>query len=228
MNTDGMSNADAISTPATARGKGRRRERLSRAEAKEETRRLLLDAAEAVFGGAGYHAASIDQVAAEAGFTKGAVYSAFDSKADLFLAVLSRRAAGRRAEIESVLAQSDSLDDFVAGVSRRFALTVGRDRDLWAAVIEFMTVVGRDRSLQQRFALHHDATREALADSVRNWKAEALSIDPRRLATAVLALNNGLTLEALLSPEEVDVELYVEAQVALMNGARPGHGKGNR
>src|SRR5581483_2177482 len=61
--------------------------RRTRSEAKEDTRARLLAAARRVFVREGFHGATVDMVAAEAGFTKGAVYSAFTSKADLFLAV---------------------------------------------------------------------------------------------------------------------------------------------
>jgi AcrR family transcriptional regulator len=197
--------------------------RLSRTEAKAETRRRLLDTAEAVFGRAGYHGASIDQVATEAGFTKGAIYSAFESKADLFLALLVERVTGRREEIESALAGTDSVDDFVAEVARRFGSSVVAEKDFWAALIEFMSVVGRDPELRDRFSAHHDESRDAVADSIRNWASragEAPALEPRRLATCVLALSNGLTLEGLLSPDDVDTQLYVEAHLAMLRGFR--------
>ena len=211
MNTDGMETSGSTS------------QRLSRTEAKAETRRRLLDAAEAVFGRAGYHGASIDQVAAEAGFTKGAVYSTFESKADLFLALLMERVTGRREEIEAALAGADSVDDFVAEVARRFGSSVVAEKDFWAALIEFLSVVGRDPVLRDRFSAHHDESRDAVADSIRNWASrvgEAPALEPRRLATCVLALSNGLTLEGLLSPDDVDTQLYVEAHLAMLRGFR--------
>ena len=196
--------------------------RLSRAEAKAETRQRLLDAAEAVFRRQGYQAASLDQVAAEAGFTKGAVYSTFESKADLFLALLDRRAAGRRAEMDTVLEGAGSVEEFVAKAAEHFGRSVSAERDFWAALIEFMTVVGRDPDLRTRYAEHHDASREAVAASIGEWAnriGDPLAIRPRRLATAIISLNNGLTLESLLAPEEVDVDLYVEAQLAILRGS---------
>lgn len=196
--------------------------RLSRAEAKARTRQRVLDAAEAVFRRRGYQGASLDQVAAEAGFTKGAVYSTFESKADLFLALLDRRAAGRRDEVAALLSEAGSVEEFVAEASRSFARSVGRERDFWSALIEFMTVVGRDPLLRERFSRHHDASREAVAASISQWMAKngnRSAIEPRRVATTVISLNNGLTLEGLLSPEEVDVDLYVEAQLALLRGS---------
>ena len=68
-------------------------EPLTPARRREMTRRHLLDAAAVVFARDGFHGASLDDVAATAGFTKGAVYSNFKSKEDLFLAVFDDRFA---------------------------------------------------------------------------------------------------------------------------------------
>jgi AcrR family transcriptional regulator len=61
------------------------RKRLSREESQVQTRARLLQAARAVFARRGYGGASVDEIAAEAGYSKGAVYSNFTSKEDLFL-----------------------------------------------------------------------------------------------------------------------------------------------
>ena len=90
--------------------------RQTRAESKQLTHERVLEAALKVFRRDGYHGASLDRVAAVAGYTKGAVYSAFDSKSDLFLALLARRAAARRDELRSVLDQSQAAADFVEEV----------------------------------------------------------------------------------------------------------------
>ena len=55
---------------------------------RRQTRDHLLDAAAQVLAERGFHGASLDEVAAAAGFTKGAVYSNFKNKEDLFLALL--------------------------------------------------------------------------------------------------------------------------------------------
>ena len=66
---------------------------MSRTQRKEMTRELLLDAAIDVFAEKGYDGASLDDVADAAGFTKGAVYSNFTRKSDLFRALLEREAS---------------------------------------------------------------------------------------------------------------------------------------
>ena len=85
---------------------------------RQQTRDHLLEAAARVFGERGYHGASLDDIAAAAGFTKGAVYSNFKSKEDLFLALLESRFASELEDLKAVLAQSevgadDRLSDFV-------------------------------------------------------------------------------------------------------------------
>ena len=72
--------------------------RLSRAEQNDRNRALLFAAARRVFLARGYHAATLEQIADEAGFSKGVVYSRFASKADLFLALLEDRIAERAAQ----------------------------------------------------------------------------------------------------------------------------------
>src|SRR5580765_6777154 len=67
------------------------------------TREHLLDAAAIVFARDGYHGASLDDVAAAAGFTKGAVYSNFKNKEDLFLALLEDRTDRQLAVVSDVL-----------------------------------------------------------------------------------------------------------------------------
>lgn len=202
----------ALSTPS----------RLSRDEAKEQTRRRVLEAAEAVFRRDGYHGATLNRIAAEAGFTKGAVYSTFDSKADVMLVLLAERAVRRREELEDVFGEASNAWEALAEFSRRFAGGVDEERDWWATVIEFMVVVGRDESLRARYAEHHDATRETLTALLRRWMEDTgnrLTAPPERLATAAMALGNGLTVEGLLAPSEVPGDLYMDAQLALARGA---------
>src|SRR5262252_5699696 len=76
--------------------------RLTRTEQAERNRTLVLDAARQVFLARGYHNATLEQIADEAGFSKGVVYSQFASKADLFLALLDARIAERAAENERI------------------------------------------------------------------------------------------------------------------------------
>src|SRR6476646_3433539 len=104
--------------------------RLTRAERREQTRDDLIAAADWLFVEGGFHATSLDQIAAAAGYTKGAVYSNFASKEDLFFAVYERRAEVSQAQMRELLVDPDAMIDRLASdtAGRR-----GRD-DGWLAV----------------------------------------------------------------------------------------------
>src|SRR5215470_19221034 len=92
--------------------------RLSRAEQNDRNRALLLAAARRVFLERGYFAATLDQIADEAGFSKGAVYSRFASKADMFLALLEDRIAERAGQNAQLAGRLAGTDDFAALLSQ--------------------------------------------------------------------------------------------------------------
>ena len=77
--------------------------RLSRAQAKDNTHRALLDAAERCFVKLGYQGATLDAIAAEAGFTKGAVYWHFRNKEALFLELLAHKMEQNAEEAERIV-----------------------------------------------------------------------------------------------------------------------------
>jgi AcrR family transcriptional regulator len=196
--------------------------RLTRAESKAQTRSRILVAARAVFEREGYQGASLERIAAEAGFSKGAVYSTFESKADVMLALIAARAARRQEEMEELYRSASDPWEALTAFSRRFGKETAAERNWWTAVIEFMVVVGRDEKLRVRYGEHHDASRKATSDAARRWMRETgtrSKISPERLATAAMALNIGLTVESLLAPTEVSQALYVDAQLSLFRGA---------
>src|ERR1700724_912969 len=75
----------------TVRSLPRTRKRLSRGQKKAETRAALLDTAAMIFGRRGFYGAAVEEIAEEAGCSKGAVYSNFESKEDLFMTLLEER-----------------------------------------------------------------------------------------------------------------------------------------
>src|SRR6516225_1304116 len=73
--------------------------RLTREQSREATRERLLQAARIVFARAGYHGASVEEIASQAGFSTGALYSNFEGKVDLFLALMERETERHAREI---------------------------------------------------------------------------------------------------------------------------------
>ena len=178
--------------------------RLSRAEQNDRNRALLLSAARRVFLSRGYHAATLEQIADEAGFSKGAVYSRFESKADMFLALLTARIAERAAAGAAELESSGT----VAGLAD-LAWQAEQATPGWRLLVtEFRVLAARDPVLNQRYAAAHATTVDAVT-SVLSAVAErdgiSLGVPARQLAGLVLAVETGIALEQLSSPDAIDI-----------------------
>ena len=184
--------------------------RLTRAERREQTRDDLIAAAYRLFTEGGFHATSLDQIAAAAGYTKGAVYSNFDSKEDLFFAVYERRVAEAEAQMRELFA-----GDVAAGLDRIAADTTGRINrdDGWlAAFFEFWAHVIRRPELRGRFAEIHRRVQVPVAGALERVAAEhgvELPDEALRIAVASGAMQIGLALERLTQPDVVDEALGV-------------------
>jgi AcrR family transcriptional regulator len=190
----------------------------TRADRQARTREELVDAAERLFTTNGFNATSVDAVADAAGFTKGAVYSNFESKEDLFFAVYERRIDRRVAEIEATLASGETAYE---GLARLITELEGRHDDGWLAVFfEFWAHVLRHPELRGRFAEQHRRAMEPFAAALERNAAERgehLPEDPMKLATARLAAQTGLQLERLTQPELVDEGLSLRMLRLAMN-----------
>jgi AcrR family transcriptional regulator len=182
----------------------------TRVERQARTRDGLIDAAERLFVARGFGRTSLDAVADEAGYTKGAVYSNFASKEDLFFAVYERRVERFLAEAERTLgAEADPR----AGVLRLVGRVGARQEhdDGWlAAFLEFWTHVLRHPEHRERFAAIHARAAEPFAGALERFAADRgleLPLDARRLSIALFAMGTGLGLERLTQPEVVDAGL---------------------
>jgi TetR/AcrR family acrAB operon transcriptional repressor len=79
----------------------------------EKTRQAVIEAALDVFSEKGYAKATFDEIAARAGFTKGAVYWYFRNKADLVAALIVEYMERKRTEISEKIPVGDSLSDLL-------------------------------------------------------------------------------------------------------------------
>jgi AcrR family transcriptional regulator len=169
--------------------------RKTRAEQAEQIRSRLLTAARTVFVRDGYHAASLDEVVRLAGLTKGAVYSRFASKADLFLALLEERVTMRNAEVSSTRRAG------ARGVEAMYRQWLRRTRqdEAWTLlVLEFRIAAARNPELNARYAAIHSRLVKAVAEQVTHTAEAAnrsLSLSAEQTASAGLAFSIGLFLE---------------------------------
>jgi AcrR family transcriptional regulator len=182
-----------------------------------------LDAGAEVFLRDGFHGASLDRVAAEAGFTKGAVYAHFTAKADLFLAILERRVDRRVLVQDTAGADADSYEDLILQAAEQWGAVMREDRAWSLLLLEFWIFAARDPELRERVAVQHQRTRDSIAallGAARTQSATTLAADDDALATVIMALGNGLNLDGLLFSDAPRVDLYQLTLGALFEGLR--------
>lgn len=181
--------------------------RLTRAESALQTRRRLLEAARTVFFERGFHGASLEAVAEEAGLTKGAVYSRFESKADLFLAFQEERNEQALRQLAEELAGVRSRRQLLAWFREYWAMRLREAPEWTLLVIEFWASACRDAEVQARFSDQHArlmAAAGALLDEAAMRLGATLPAPGETLVITSTGIGHGLALERLLAPEKVD------------------------
>ena len=203
-----------------------KRRRRTQAERREETRDQLLAAAGRVFAKRGFHGTSLDAVAEEAGFSRGAVYYNFADKEELFLELLDRRCAERAQDLRGLFA---GQDDDVATTSRQAQIAAERalatmtgDPEWRALYLEFLAHAARDPAFRRRFAGRALEMRGALEEIVVERSrpvADSLGMEPEQLAVVIDALGDGLWAQHMLHGERaVPPDLFSKAVALLVDG----------
>lgn len=188
--------------------------RLTRAEQQAQTRARLIDAAAGVFSRRGFQAASVEEIAEEAGYSHGAVYSNFDGKADLFLAVFEDYMAQRvreLAETQAALAEGAPLEVRARALADQWMGRLAGNRESFVLHMEFLAHAGRDPELAGRFGTRSAAMREAVSRYIVQYQQEAgteLAMPADDLALVLRALGIGLAIESLVSPDAVRHDVY--------------------
>jgi len=201
--------------------------RLTQAEAREQTRTNLLAAARRVFGERGFGGASLDQIAADAGYTRGALYYNFPGgKEELFLALLRERIDNRVDVTQAVF--EGGGDDGTATIAQareaaaNASAAVRENREWQLLFFEFALHAARDRRFARRLAESEARLRQALAELI-DERAAVLGGEPpipaESLARALNALANGIMLDRLIEPEAVPHDLLDQTVELLVAGA---------
>ena len=195
------------------------KERLTRDEKKARTRQRLIDAAAEVFASKGYLAASLDEIADKADLTKGAVYSNFSSKEELFFEVLDEHVDRRLDRIADDVQRTGTIEDQAQEAGLMFNRTI-EEESLWY-------LLGIEYSLYRaRNGIDRDPTRhrERLAEvadllkEVADQNGMTLPVDAYTLALIFNALGNGFALEKLQDPEGVPDDLFGTAVALIYKG----------
>jgi AcrR family transcriptional regulator len=176
------------------------------------TRQHLLDAAAIVFARNGFHGSTLDEVAATAGFSKGAVYSNFKSKDDLFLELLHDRVDRQFAVVSEALetGSHDQAEQFP-----RIRQILRSDASPWddsfvTLWLEFILYARRNPDAQKKLAASAQRAR-AQVQALIEHEYEVVGVAPKYsaadLAEIGMALFNGLSLDRLVDPSAVSDQM---------------------
>jgi AcrR family transcriptional regulator len=182
-------------------------ERWTRQRRVEHTRNLLLDAAEEVVARQGFGAAALEVIADAAGYTRGAIYSHFGTKEELFLAVMERRLQRFLDGFADIVDSFHSLSDLdVDKLADRWRdLTIGRP-DSAALGYEFTLFLLRNPDARARVAAQRQETVHSLADYIAAHIEQLggrLRVPAQTLARLLIATNEGVTLAGHIDGEDL-------------------------
>jgi AcrR family transcriptional regulator len=190
---------------------------------RQQTRDHLLQAAAEVFAARGFHGASLDEVAAKAGFTKGAVYSNFKNKEELFLALLEAIQQREMDALQTTIEASEippeaRLSDFV-NLIRDQTQDLGANWDILYQ--EFTLYALRNPTAREKLAAFDAMTIKSVSELIQTERARQ-SIGtlehPEDVARIVVALFRGIGLMRALDTGLVDGAFLETAMAFLARG----------
>jgi AcrR family transcriptional regulator len=175
-----------------------------------------------VFASRGYRQAGVDEIAAAAGYSKGALYWHFSGKDDLLLALLEERIDAPMREMVALLESAPPDRDMSVEAGREFARQVSRQRDAVLLDREYWTLAIRDPELRARYAERQAELRRTLAGALearaRHLGTPDLPMPAEDVARVVMSIIGGLGVDELIEPGSVRPELLAETLALIYAG----------
>jgi len=179
------------------------------------TRRKLLLAAEQTFARDGYEAARLEDIAAQAGYTRGAFYANFDSKEDIFFALLEQWVAQQISEVDVLLRRHDNPSQRLRALRQHYA-EIAQDRRLVLLSLEFKLFAVRHPEAHARLRARQRGLRSCGGDILRRVMKSLGRSSPISSAAAATAL--GAFSHAMLLEHLVDSTSLTDAEIRNLLG----------
>src|SRR3954469_18624519 len=182
----------------------------------------LLGAALRVFARRGYRAAGVDEIAAEAGYSKGALYWHFSGKEELLTTLLEERVDAPMRERFELLGSAPPERDMSVEATRAFAQQREEQREAMLLEREYWSLAIRDPELRARYAERQTELREALASALearaRHLGLPRLPLPAEDVARIVMSIIGGVGVDGALRAAPGRPELLGEALVLIYAG----------
>lgn len=183
--------------------------RLTREQSRDQTRQRLLDAAQSIFLSKGFVAASVEDIAEQAGYTRGAFYSNFSSKSELFLQLLKRDHENVMADMRAIFEGGESRSQMEARVLDYYSAHF-RENDCFLLWMEGKLQAARDPDFRVGFVACLRELRAATTEYIRQFSAQfgtPLPLPAEQLAVGLLALSDGMQFSVAFDPQAVTPEM---------------------
>jgi AcrR family transcriptional regulator len=181
--------------------------RLTRDEKRAETRAALVRSAADVFARRGFHAASVDEIAENAGFSVGALYSNFERKEDLLLAAIEQNVTDWTRLFAERFREADNIHDQARLIADAWIDGVTAEPEPFLLWIELWAYAVRNDRLRNELAVRSRAIRDLFTSMMREAADQAGVTLPdgvaEELGAVFDALGLGLAVRRLLDPEAV-------------------------
>ncbi len=195
---------------------------VTRKEKQARTRQKLMRSAGKLFCRHGLEQASVDEIAQDAGYTKGAFYSNFKSKEELFLAMLDAKFGEEIERIEAALGTDETPDEAARHAGEDLIRFMRSDPEWERLYLEFVAYAGRDDEFRQELLTRCRAMDERLAEVYRRW-TESIGIEPpipiQDITQITSIMTHGFLMSQQIDPE-LDEQLYGTMLAAFMLGLR--------
>jgi len=176
---------------------------LSRQQERTEiTRARFIQSAEKIFARDGFEAAKLEEIATDAGYTRGAFYANFESKEDLFFALLEKEISHRIAALEKEMAKFRDPEAKLKAM-REFFLSKTLDRRWSLLAMEFKLFAVRHPEVRQRLAAMHRrfvGPRVGMLEEVMKALGRELPVSAFAIGVSLATLGNSLMVEHMLDP----------------------------
>jgi AcrR family transcriptional regulator len=171
-----------------------------------QTRARLLEAGFKVWAERGFWQTRVEEICAEAGYTRGAFYSNFDSVDDLFFALYEQQSERITTHVTDVLASDAGGDETTAGLIERTAAALPLDREWLMIRTEYLLHAARNPDIAARLTAQRAQQRAAIERTLRHAASRvrlpaAIPAIPDA-ARAVIAAHDGVAAQFLLDGDE--------------------------
>ncbi len=170
-----------------------------------ETRAAQLESASLLFSERGLDGPSIDEIAAEAGYTKGAFYANFERKEDLFLTMLDEKFAAEIERLEGALGHTEEPPGEEARHAAESFIRFVRSDPEWPRLFfEFTAYAARNERFRRGLEARYAEMRARMVEILRGWSADFPTDPPlplEEITTMVFCITNGFLMEQLIETE---------------------------